>query len=117
LRLRKFPHDHQEIFPALYRSGQPVSAQDRWFCLEWEFTDKPADRIIIWVDGQQVADQTLVFHDLNSGLVNGFVEFDVGFRSWAQANLVPKDVDVYYDDIAISDKPIGQLTPAPEPAK
>jgi hypothetical protein len=96
---------------------QGAIPQDRWFCLEWEFTDKPVDRIIIWVDGQQVADQTLVFHDLNSGLVNGFVEFDFGFRSWAQANLVPKDVDVYYDDIAISDKPIGQLTPVAEPAK
>jgi hypothetical protein len=96
---------------------QGAIPQDRWFCLEWEFTDKPADRIIIWVDGQQVADQTLTFHDLNSGLVNGFNEFDFGFRSWAQANLVPKDVDVYYDDVAISDKPIGQLTAVAEPSK
>ena len=91
--------------------------QDRWMCLEWEFTDKPADRIIITVDGKPVVDKNQVFHNSTGGLVNGFVEFAIGFRTFAAANLVPKDVDVYYDDIAISDKPIGQLAPVPAEPK
>ena len=86
----------------------------RWFCLEWEFNDKP-DRIILKVDGQPFADQSLNLKSVTSELVKGFSEFDIGFRSWGKAGA--SDIDIYYDDIAISDKPIGQLTPVAEPAK
>jgi hypothetical protein len=84
----------------------------RWFCLEWEFNDKP-DRIILKVDGQPFADQSLNLKSVTSELVKGFSEFDIGFRSWGKAGA--SDIDIYYDDIAISDKPIGQLTPVAEP--
>jgi hypothetical protein len=84
----------------------------RWFCLEWEFNDKP-DRIILKVDGQPFADQSLNLKSVTSELVKGFSEFDIGFRSWGRAGA--NDIDIYYDDIAISDKPIGQLTPVAEP--
>jgi hypothetical protein len=80
----------------------------RWFCLEWEFNDKP-DRIVEWVDGKQVVDQSFTYNAVNSELVKGFSEYDIGFRAWG--NVTTSDIDVYYDDIAISDKPIGQLTP------
>jgi hypothetical protein len=82
----------------------------RWFCLEWEFNDKP-DRIVEWVDGQQVVDQSFAYKGANSELVKGFSEYDIGFRAWGGA--LTQDVDVYYDDISISDKPIGQLAPVP----
>jgi len=49
--------------------------------------------------------------------VRGFLEFDFGFRSWAQAAALTGDIDVYYDDVAIGDKPIGQLTPVAAPAR
>jgi hypothetical protein len=88
----------------------------RWFCLEWEFNDKP-DRIVEWVDGQQVVDKSFAYKGVNSGLVKGFSEFDIGFRAWGNASALTNDIDIYYDDIAISDKPIGQLTPVAEPAK
>lgn len=84
-----------------------------WFCLEWEMNNQP-DRIVLTVDGKQVADQPLTHfanHELKTDLVEEFSEFDIGFRTWAQPTLVPNDIDVYYDDIVISDKPIGQLTP------
>jgi hypothetical protein len=91
----------------------------RWFCLEWEFTDKPEDRIVEWVDGVEVANKTFAYDPMkgtniiSSGLVQGFKEIDFGYRSWG---MIAKDIDIYYDDIAISDKPIGQLTPVPAPA-
>jgi hypothetical protein len=85
----------------------------RWFCLEWEFTDKP-DRIVLLVDGQPSVDKSFSFKGVDSELVKGFSEFDFGFRSWG--NGTQADLDVYYDDIEISDKPIGQLTPVPPPA-
>lgn len=85
----------------------------RWFCLEWEFTDKP-DRIVLLVDGQPSADKSFAFKGVNSELVKGFSEFDLGFRCWG--NGTQTDMDVYYDDIEISDKPIGQLSPVAPPA-
>jgi hypothetical protein len=86
----------------------------RWFCLEWEFTDKP-DRIVEWVDGVQVVDKTFTYKGVNTELVKGFAELDLGFRPWGGA--ITSDIDVYYDDIAVSDKPIGQLAAVAEPAK
>jgi hypothetical protein len=88
----------------------------RWFCLEWEFNDQP-DRIVEWVDGKQVVDQSFTFNDTSSELIKGFSEFAIGLRTFAGAADLTKDIDIYYDDIAISDKPIGQLTPVTEGAK
>jgi hypothetical protein len=94
----------------------------RWFCLEWQFTDKP-DRIAIWVDGKLTVNFPITYPKItnpnvskDSGLIGGFFEFDLGFRTFAQGTAIPKDINIYYDDIAIGDKPIGQLTPVPAPA-
>ena len=38
-------------------------------------------------------------------------EYNVGYRAWSRAGGNTEDIDVYYDDIAIGDKPIGQLAP------
>ena len=81
----------------------------RWFCLEWEFNDKP-DRIVEWVDGVQTVDQSFTYKTASSELVKGFSEFDIGFRVWGPATAVTSDIDIYYDDIAISDSRIGPLT-------
>ena len=88
----------------------------RWFCLEWEFNDKP-DRIVEWVDGKQVVDQSFTFNDTSSELIKGFSEFAIGVRTFAGPTDLTNNIDIYYDDISISDKPIGQLTPVAEAAK
>jgi len=88
---------------------------NRWFCLEWEFTDKP-DRIVLWVDGQLAVNQTFTMNDTDTGLVGGFSEFDLGYRTFAQAPAITQEINVYYDDFAVGDKPIGQLTPVPAKA-
>jgi hypothetical protein len=95
----------------------------RWFCLEWEFIDKP-DRIVLWVDGKLDVNMPFTYSKIvnpnipkDSGLIGGFFEFDLGYRTFASGALIPKDINIYYDDIAIGDKPIGQLTPvAAQPA-
>lgn len=89
---------------------------DRWACVEWEFTEKPETRLVIWVDGKLAVNQTITHKPLNdatSDLTGGFVEFDLGFRNWGSATVNAKAIDVYYDDLAIGAKPIGQLTPVP----
>jgi hypothetical protein len=88
---------------------------NRWFCLEWEFMDKP-DRIVLWVDGQLAVNQAFTMNDTNTGLVGGFFEFDLGYRTFAQAAAITQEINVYYDDFAVGDKPIGQLTPVPAKA-
>jgi hypothetical protein len=95
----------------------------KWFCLEWEMMNTLEDRIVLWVDGVLVANKAFTFDPVNprapmnrqsSGLVpGGFVQYNVGFRAWSRAGATTEDVDVYYDDIAIGDKPIGQLTRVP----
>ena len=102
---------------------QAVPPMGKWFCLEWEMTNKPEDRIALWVDGALVANKAFTFNPVNardpnpdaklsSGLVpGGFIEYNVGYRAWSRADGNTADIDVYYDDIAIGDKPIGQLTP------
>jgi hypothetical protein len=94
----------------------------RWFCLEWEFIDQP-DRIVTWVDGKLAVDVPITYNKITnpdvsktSGLIGGFVEFDLGYRTFAPATAITKDINIYYDDIAIGDKPIGQLSPVPTPA-
>ncbi len=95
-------------------SLQGAPPTGRWFCLEWEFNDKP-DRITIWIDGTLTVNKAIAHPvagrgtpAVNTGLTGGFNELVLGFRSWSTA---PNDVDIYYDDIAIGDKPIGQLAP------
>jgi hypothetical protein len=102
----------------LFKRGETTAHEGdvpvgRWFCLEWHFTDKP-DRIVLSVDGQQTVDKSFKFNSTNSDLVKGFSEFDLGFRSWAPVTQVTNDIDIYFDDLALSDKPIGPLTPAPD---
>ena len=84
----------------------------RWYCLEWEFMDKP-DRIVMWVDGKLTVNQAFSMNGTRTGLTGGFFEFDIGFHAWTAPS---RDIDIYYDDIAISDKPIGQLAPVAAPA-
>ncbi len=100
-----------------YLQGAPPVG--RWFCLEWEFIDKP-DRIVLWIDGKLAVNQPIAYQivkpagpTVDSGLVGGFSELVLGYRSWTTA---ARDVDIYYDDIAIGDKPIGQLSPVAAPA-
>ena len=93
----------------------------KWFCLEWEMINKPENRIVLWVDGVLVANKAFTFDPVTprapvnlvtSGLVpGGFVEHNIGFRAWSRAGSTTEAVDVYYDDIAFGDKPIGQLAP------
>jgi hypothetical protein len=90
---------------------------DRWFCLEWELTDKPEDRIVVWVDGKVTVNQTFTQNGIKSELTKGFAEMDFGFRNWANAAANAKDIDIYFDDIAFGDKPIGQLAPVPAEVK
>jgi hypothetical protein len=118
MRQNQFQPSFQQNGPNVTRyedhplQGTPPAG--RWFCLEWEFNDKP-DRIVMWIDGKLAVNQTFkgpAPENSKTGLTGGFFQYDVGFRSWSAPT---KDVDVYYDDIAISDKPIGQLTPVTEP--
>jgi hypothetical protein len=94
----------------------------RWFCLEFEFIDKP-DRVVLWVDGKLDVNSTFTYTKIinpgvskDSGLVGGFSELALGYRTFAQGTLIPKDINIYYDDLAIGDKPIGQLSPVAAPA-
>lgn len=76
---------------------------------------------MLWVDGVLVANEAFIFDPVTrrapvnlvtSGLVpGGFVEHNIGFRAWSRADSTTEAVDVYYDDIAFGDKPIGQLPP------
>jgi hypothetical protein len=104
----------------LFQGTLPIG---RWFCLEWEFIDKP-DRIVVWVDGQLEVNAPFTYGKIvnpdvskDSGLIGGFFEFSLGYRTFAPGAAIPKDISIYYDDIAIGDKPIGQLTAPPVPAK
>ncbi len=103
----------------LFQGTLPIG---RWFCLEWEMIDNP-DRIVCWVDGKLEVNAPFTYSKIvapgvskDSGLIGGFSEFNLGYRTFAPAAQIPKDINVYYDDIAIGDKPIGQLAPVPAPA-
>jgi hypothetical protein len=103
----------------LFQGTLPIG---RWFCLEWELIDNP-DRVVVWVDGQLAVNAPFTYSKItnaavskDSGLIGGFSEFNLGYRTFAPGTAIPKDINIYYDDIAIGDKPIGQLTPVPAPA-
>jgi len=119
MRQNQFQPSFQQNGPNVARyedhplQGTPPAG--RWFCLEWEYNDKP-DRIVMWIDGKLAVNQTFkgpAPESAKTGLTGGFFQLDIGFRPWSAP---AKDVDVYYDDIAIGDKPIGQLAPVAEVA-
>jgi hypothetical protein len=89
-----------------YHSGGAIPV-DRWFCLEWEFNDNPS-HAAVWIDGKPVYESNFVSKSTGatSNLVGGFTDLAFGFRLWGAA---PEAFDVYYDDIAIDSKPIGQI--------
>lgn len=87
---------------------------NKWVCLEWQFTDKPETRIVMWIDGKLIVNQTYVSGGFSSDLTKGFVEFDLGFRTWDGSQTLT--ADIYYDDVAIGDKPIAPLSPVPAAA-
>jgi len=102
----------------LFQGTLPIG---RWFCMEWEFIDKP-DRIVVWIDGQLEVNAPFTYNKIvnpdvskDSGLIGGFFEFSLGYRTFAPGTAITKDLNIYYDDIAIGDKPIGQLSPVPMP--
>jgi hypothetical protein len=104
----------------LFQGTLPIG---KWFCMEWEFIDKP-DRIVVWVDGKLEVNAPFAYSKIvnpdvskDSGLVGEFSEFNLGYRTFAPGAAIPKDINIYYDDIAIGDKPIGQLAPVPAAAK
>jgi hypothetical protein len=62
---------------------QGVPPAGRWFCLEWEYNDKP-DRIVMWIDGKLAVNETFKGLDgAKTDLTGGFFEYYVGFRSWS----------------------------------
>ena len=79
----------------------------KWFCLEFEFNDKP-DMITTWIDGRK-ADGPLPLSmagEGDTGLVNGFVNFAIGTRVWGN---MATAFDVYYDDIALGTSRLGMV--------
>jgi len=79
----------------------------KWFCLEFEFNDKP-DMITTWIDGRK-ADGPLPLSmagEGDTGLVNGFVNFAIGTRVWGNTATA---FDVYYDDIALGTSRLGMV--------
>lgn len=80
---------------------------NRWFCLEWEFNDRP-NHAAIWVDGKLTWEAGFVSKNTGAtnNLIGGFDEFAFGFRLWG---LAPQAFDVYYDDIALDTKRIGPV--------
>lgn len=97
-----------------YRSNV-VPPLDKWFLLEWEFSDDPSF-IALWVDGVPVPNtmngekvETVKFawpkgSETVSNLVGGFKEFGFGARAWQNPLTA---FDVYYDDIAIGTSRLG----------
>lgn len=90
---------------------------DRWFLLEWEFSDNPTS-ITMWIDGERLMNymdkerkepvDTVKFawKDATTNLTGGYQEWGFGMRAWQ--NPTPA-MDVYYDDIAISTTRIGPV--------
>jgi len=83
----------------------------RWFCLEWEFNDRP-NHAAVWIDGQPAYETGFVSRVTRASelLVGGFTDFFFGFRLWGAA---PEAFDIYYDDIALDTKPIGPIAEKP----
>jgi hypothetical protein len=90
-----------------YHIGGGAVPAGRWFCLEWEFNDHP-DHATVWVDGKFAYQTDFVSKDrgAQSDLIGGFTDLAFGFRLWGAA---PQAFDVYFDDIALDTKRIGQI--------
>ncbi len=79
----------------------------KWFCLEFEFNNKP-DTITTWMDGGK-ADGPIPFSmsaEGDTGLISGLVNFAIGTRVWGATT---QPYDVYYDDIALGTSRLGQV--------
>ena len=83
----------------------PVYPVGKWYCLEWEFNDKP-DSMTIWFDGEKAFETTKGYKGATEDFVKAFSEVGFGFRSWGS---VPNGFDVYYDDIAFGTSRIGPV--------
>jgi hypothetical protein len=97
-----------------WHSGGSNVPLDRWFCLEWEFSDTP-NRAVVWVDGEKVYETPFSFKGMpGDGLVGGFTDIGFGFRLWGAA---PQAFDIYYDDIALDTKRVGPIQAMPSPQR
>jgi hypothetical protein len=84
--------------------------QDAWFCVEWEFNDKP-DQIAVWVDGALDPNGS-EFRSINNGetgLLGSLGVLGIGFRTFHESGA--PDSDVYLDDLVLDTKRIPCLTP------
>ncbi|MFM2416015.1 MAG: hypothetical protein RL385_738 [Pseudomonadota bacterium] len=84
--------------------------QDAWFCVEWEFNDRP-DQIAVWVDGSLDPNGS-EFRSINngeSGLLGSLGVLGIGFRTFHESGA--PDSDVYLDDLVLDTKRIPCLTP------
>jgi hypothetical protein len=89
-----------------WHSGGSDIPLDRWFLLEWEFSDDP-NYATVWADAQEVYDTPFSFrHQGGNNLVGGFSEVAFGFRLWSAA---PNAFDIYYDDVALDANRIGDV--------
>ncbi len=89
------------------KRSESAPPADKWFLLEWEFSDDPSF-INLWVDGLQIG-ETVKFawpkgSNTVSGLVGGFTEFGFGARVWGAP---PQGFDIFYDDIEIGTERLG----------
>jgi hypothetical protein len=111
--------DLHDVSPLLEDVSHPTGnwPTNKWFCLEWEFTDQP-DRITVWVDGTKIgtfdntnatspsgngAQNGQLYMGTSTGLIGGFDLFYIGFHDWHPA----KVFDLYYDDVVLDAKKIG----------
>lgn len=89
-----------------WHSGGSDIPLDRWFLLEWEFSDEP-NRAVVWADGEKIYETPFNFRQQGgNNLVGGFSEVAFGFRLWGAA---PQAFDIYYDDIALGESRIGPV--------
>ena len=95
-----------------YRSDTPPPF-DKWFLLEWEFSDDPSS-ITIWIDGEKLID-TMNGEKVNTvkfawpkgsatvtGLVGGYQEFGFGARILASAKDVSPSCRLVREETAWS---------------
>ncbi|MDX2022459.1 MAG: hypothetical protein SF187_19640 [Deltaproteobacteria bacterium] len=106
--------DHQEIAGyqnswqlGFWGNGEIISAGGkiplkRWACIEWEMNNEVGN-MTVYVDGAK--SHAGAGYGKNK-IASGFTDVAFGFRSWHPANYV---VDIWMDDIAISDQRVGCL--------
>jgi hypothetical protein len=101
----------------MYPAGSPQVPTDAWTCLEWQFTDTPADTVTFWVDGKVIGTfdnqhvsyppghtpGTPLYNGTSSGLIGGYELFGFGFHDWHPSMAF----DLYYDDIVLDTKRVN----------